>query len=469
MTRCELEDPPLTDAGNGERFARARGRTFRHVGAWGRWLFWDGRRWVPGEERARLEAVEVARAIFGDSPRGKAGDDARKWALKSEMRSRIEAMLALAGVQPGIVAMPEAFDRDPWLLSVENGTLDLGSGELREHRPEDMITKLAPVTYDPAARAPVFEEFLARVLPDAPVRDFVQRAVGYSVTGDISEHVLFFLHGRGSNGKSTLLEAIGRVLGSDYARPAAPGLLLASRHERHPTELADLRGARLVSSIEATKGRAWDEERVKWVTGGDRLKARFMRGDFFGFEPTHKLWVAANDRPRVRGADNGIWRRLRLVPFRVEIPEGERDPHLGEKLAAEAPGILAWAVRGCLARRREGLGAPAAVRQASSDYREEEDRIGSFIEERCFTGERDVLTPIAALYKAYREWADANGERPLTANDFGQALEERGFPRKDEDGKAYRRGRGRDKARRGIRLRPPAEPPFEVVAAEVGS
>ncbi|MEJ7765735.1 MAG: phage/plasmid primase, P4 family, partial [Acidimicrobiales bacterium] len=318
-------------------------------------------------------------------------------------------------------------DAEPWLLNVRNGTLDLRSGRLRPHRAGDLLTKQAAASYHPEAEAPTWSTFLARVLPDLDVRTFVQRSLGYAATGIVAESLLWLAYGGGANGKTTLLGTVEAVLG-DYAAPAAPDLLLAGR-DQHPTALADLKGARLVLTSELDDGRRLAEATAKQLTGGDVIKARVMRGDFFSFAPTHHLWVQTNHRPGVRGTDTGIWRRLRLVPFEVTVPVSEQDPRLGEKLRTEAGGILAWLVQGCLDWQQHGLTEPLAVWHATADYRAEEDSIGTFLTDCCIEQEQATVSA-ADLYDAYRTWADANGERQLNQRRFGQQLTERNLERR---------------------------------------
>ena len=370
-----------------------------------------------------------------------------KHAQRSESAQRIDAMVRLARAKMTIRA--DRLDADPWLFNVSNGTLDLRTQELRPHSPADRLTKLAPVAYDPHATAPSWTGFLERILPSAEIREFVQRAIGYALTGDVGEQVLFFFHGSGANGKSTMLTALQAVLG-DYAMPGAPDLLLAKHGESHPAEVADLQGARLVVCQEIESGRSLAEARVKQLTGGDVIKARFMRQDFFAFKPTHKIIIGANHKPRVRGQDHAIWRRLRLVPFNVTIPPEERDRRLVEKLATEAPGILRWAVEGCAKWQRDGLGAPAEVTQATDEYQEDQDHLGPWLDERCERVAASEFEFSADLYRSYVTWCDANGERPWQQRAFGEGLAERGF-RADRARRDGKRGR----AYFGLRLRAP--------------
>jgi putative DNA primase/helicase len=442
-----------TDTGNAERLVHRHGADLRYCYPWGTWLVYDGRRFTRDDTgEARRRAKEAVRSMYADA--AAIEDDAKrdalvKWARASESADKISAMLKQAQSEPGIPIVPEEMDADPHLLNVLNGTIDLRTGELRPHDRRDRITKLAPVDYDPSAGCPAFLAFLERVLPDEAVRRFLQRFTGHSLTGDTSEQCLCFLHGGGANGKSTLLTVLQAVLG-DYAKQAAPELLTHKAADRHPTELADLFGARLVTSVEVDEGKRLAETLIKQMTGGDRMKARFMRGDFFEWAPTHKLFLAANHRPEVRGTDYAIWRRIHLVPFTVTIPKEERDRRLPARLLAEAPGILAWAIRGCLEWRRDGLGVPAAVEEATSAYRVEQDILATFLAERCILDPRGWVLA-SALFGAYKAWCEECGERWVSQKALGLRLAERGL---SQD----RRGKNRARAWVGLRLRGLDEP-----------
>lgn len=435
---------PLTDAGNAERFVTRYGHRVRYVHGWGRWLLWDESRWANDERgEVRELAIETARRLLADAanePDAKARERTVKHALSAERRDRIMAAVDLASSMAPVAAVPDDLDRDLDVLNVPNGEVDLRTGRLERHEPAHLATKLAPVAYDPAADAPTWRAVLERVLPDPEVRAYVQRAAGYSLTGSVAEQCLFFCYGTGANGKSTFLETLREVLGEgEYAKTAQPDLLLAKKQERHAVELADLRGMRLVSTIEAGEGRAWDEVRVKWLTGGDTISARLMYGNPFSFTPTHKFWIAANHKPRVAGRDLGFWRRVHLVPWTVTIPEAERDPDLRAKLRAELPGILRWAVEGCLEWRRGGLRPPKAVLDATGAYRSAEDVLGAFLDEECM-GKADGKVDQPALFSEYRQWAERTGERPMSARAFGAAIEERGLERERSNGRTWIRG-----------------------------
>ena len=416
-----------TDTGNAERLADRHGANLRYCYPWGSWLVYDGTRWRVDDRGAAVRlAKDTARSIFEEAKEAATDEAAKrlgKWASSSLSEGKLKSMIALAQSEPGVPVLPEDLDAPTDLLNVLNGTIDLRTGELREHRREDLLTKIAPVEYDPGAAAPVWAATLERTLPSEAVRRFFKKLCGYALTGDVSEQLLAVLYGTGANGKSTVLNALLAVLGG-YGMQAAPDLLVAKKGS-HPTELADLFGMRFVASIEVEDGSRLAESLVKQLTGGDRVKARRMRQDFWEFEPTHKVLMAANHKPTVRGTDNAIWRRIRLIPFTETIPPAEQDKQLPDKLRAEAAGILAWAVAGCLEWRREGLQAPEAVREATGAYRAEMDVLGAFLRECCELGP-EYNVAAKDLYGAYKFWCEDNGERPETQRRFGSRLTERG-------------------------------------------
>ena len=416
----------LTDLGNAERFVAHHGENVRYCYPWGNWLAWTGARWERDEGgKVHRLAKEAVRGIYQEA--ASAEDEDRRKALaqhatRSESEAKIRAMLELAKSE--IPVSTGELDADPWLLNCKNGTIDLRTGEIREHRREDLITKLAPVEYNPNADAPTWQATLQRVLPNTEIRTFFKRLCGYALTGDTSEHVLPMLYGTGANGKSTVLNALLETLG-DYGMQAAPDLLVAKRNS-HPTELADLFGMRFVASIEVEDGRRLAESLVKQLTGGDRVKARRMRQDFWEFAPTHKVFMAVNHKPIVRGTDTAIWRRIQLVPFTETIPPAEQDKKLPTKLREEFSGILTWAVEGSLEWQREGLQAPDEVRKATGEYRSEMDVLGAFLKECCHR-DPDVTVGAQDLYRAYQVWCEEGGERAEGKRKFSTQLKERGF------------------------------------------
>jgi putative DNA primase/helicase len=434
-----------TDTGNAERLVAKFGDSFRFIVEWAKWAVWDGRRWKVETSVAMQNFAKLtARGIYREAEKAidpgtsKALAD---WAKRSEARDRRAAMIACAQSEPGVALHFADFDKDPFLLNVKNGTIDLRTGERRDHRREDLITRLVPIDYDATATAPLWETFLAEVLPDAEVRTFVQRFVGYCLTGDVSERILVLLKGSGKNGKSVFLRVCRTVLG-EYATVAAPELLMVKRNDTHPTEIADLYGMRFVVCSEVKAGRAFDEQRIKELTGNEgAIKARRMSEDFWSFVPMFKLAIAANHEPRVHDETDSIWDRVREVPFTVRIPDEKVDKHLFEKLSPELPGILAWAVRGCLEWRKNGLASPAAVKRATEAYRESEDVVGRFIADRCAFDPAFFATT-KALTDAAREWCESNAEREIGRKVLVERLKSQGDAARNgrrgpADGRAY--------------------------------
>lgn len=432
---------PRTDLGNAERLAARHGEDLRYCHPWAKWLVWDGRRWsIDNRAAARRRAKATVRAILAESATIE-DDDRRKehvrWAIASENRARIEAMLALGSSEPDVPILTDEMDRDAWALNCRNGTLDLRTGRLRPHRREDLITKQCPVEYHPVAQCPLWEATLRRIFAenDGIIR-FWQRLCGLILTGSVTEQILPILHGAGANGKSTILNVLLDILGPDYSMKAPPDLLMVKRGEAHPTERADLFGRRLVVAIETGEGSRINEVMVKELTGSDKIRARRMREDFWEFSPTHKILLCTNHRPTVRGTDHAVWRRIRLIPFIVTIPDDQQDKALSEKLAAELPGILAWCVRGCLDWQREGLTPPREVAEATDRYRQDEDVLGAFLAENCLVN-REARTKASLLYERYRAWAEKAGETTKTQRRFGDAMTERGFARTTSNGTWY--------------------------------
>jgi putative DNA primase/helicase len=435
--------PSWTETRMAEEVVKQYGRDIRFCGPWHKWLFWDGIRWRMDHSGhvARIVKKQIRKLHIWAIEKGY-GEAAKVFA-KAEKRSVREAVQALAAVEAEVQIAPEDFDCDLWLLNVRNGTINLKTGRLRAHRREDYCTKLAPVDYDADAKAPNWDRFLLEIFDcKTGLVEFVQRAAGYSLTAAVTDHCFFLLHGTGRNGKTTLVEVLLALLG-DYADAGLDDLLLESHGDRHPTELADLFGRRLVACTETGEGRRLNETRIKKLTGADRIKARRMREDPWSFSPTHKLWLATNHRPAIRGTDIAIWSRVLLLPFTLSFL-GREDKKLPEKLRRELPGILAWAVRGCLDWQRNGLQPPPEVKAATDAYRHAEDRLAAFVADCCVTGPGKQVT-FAELYGAFNAWAKARNEFVPTATAFGLRLTERGF----EPGTF---GRAKSAIRRGIGL-----------------
>lgn len=373
-----------TDVGNAARLLHMAAGRIRYVHAWGKWLVYQQGRWIIDEKNALVTEIakEVPRGLYVLAAKTAATDPGEaklvwKWALSSDTSGAIAAMIRLARGATGILVDHEDLDADPWTLNVANGTIDLRTGHLREHDPAELCTLQAPIAYDPDATAPLWEKCVERWQPDDAVRDYVQLRAGAGATGVPTETVDVD-YGLGGNGKSKFHGAIQHVLGP-YATVPHKSLIVAGRFEQHATVVADLFRKRCAVASETKQAEDLDDESVKNLTGGDRLKGRRMREDSWEFWPTHTLIMFSNHKPTVQGRDEGIWRRLRLVPWQVTIPESERDEHLAAKLQAEAPGILKWIIDGAVRYHREGLNPPAAVRNATDQYRRDEDVIGRFV------------------------------------------------------------------------------------------
>ena len=430
----EAEGFPLTDLGNAERLVARHGDKLRYCGAWKAWLIWRETHWERDEtNQVERYTKETVRSIYAevsivDDPQERKAIS--KHAVKSESEARIKAMISLASSEKTIPIEPSMLDADPWLFNVANGTIDLHTGELRAHRQSDLMTKLAPIVYNPEARLPLWEQFLCGATDSsAELMAFLQRAVGYSLTGSTREEKLFFVHGPSRTGKSTFLDAVKMVLGS-YAAVADFETFLAQHNAGGPRQdIARLAGARFVMSIEVAEGRKLAEGLVKTITGGDEITARFLFGKEFEFRPSFKLWLAANSAPKARTDDDAIWNRIIRIPFDQVVPQEKRDPRV--KLALRdaqiaGPALLAWAVKGCLAWQRDGLRIPQEVIASSEGYRLEVDRLASFMDDCCIL-DPEGWTWSSVLIEEYENWAKTTREkRPLRGKAFGDRLRARG-------------------------------------------
>lgn len=422
----------LTDLGNARRFVIVHGPDLRFCFPWGKWLAWDGQRWkIDDTGEIYRRAKDTIRLIYEEA--AAANDEKQRkqlasHALRSESDSKIKAMLSMAQSEPGIHILPDDLDKNPWALNVASGTIDLKTGFLKPHRREDLITRMAPVQYRPDALCPFWLEHLRKIFQgNVGLISFVQVAAGYSLTGITDERAMFISHGTGANGKSTTHEVIAQMLG-DYAVRTPTESILVKREGGIPNDLAALKGARFVFCSELEEGKRLAESLVKDLTGNDTISARFMRGEWFTFQPSFKLWLATNHKPIIRGTDNAIWSRIRLIPFTVQIPESDRIPRsrMMERLTPELPGILSWAVLGCADWVHYGLGMPDEVKEATEGYRGEMDILGGFINECCVVSENAQGTA-KELYETYVKWAESNGEKSVSQRMFGLRLAERGF------------------------------------------
>lgn len=406
----------------------------RHVAAWGRWMFWNGTVW---REDDRLEHMTRTRAFLRELA---AGLPAKMESAAKKLRQAdtVAKVVGLARSNQAQVATVDQWDADPWLLGTPAGTVDLRTGELRAARPEDYITKTTAVTpAPPGTPAPLWAATLARVTDGNPsLQSYHQRFAGYSLTGITREHTFRFDYGTGANGKTTVDGALQGAMG-DYAMAIPSDMLMVSAGDRHPTEVAMLRGVRLAVGSETEQGKRWAEARIKQLTGGDPIRARFMRQDFFEFTPQFKLIVVGNHRPSLRGVDEAMRRRLHLVPFTVTIPSEERDPELPEKLQSEWPAILRWAIDGCLTWQREGLHPPEIVQAATAEYLDAEDALSLWIEE-CAERDPNAWESSGSLFASWKRWAERAEEFVGSQKRFSNVLQERGFTPKRQAGTGLR-------------------------------
>ena len=432
-----------TDLANARRLVDRHGDDIRWTRERG-WFAWDGIRWQPnarGEVFRR--AKETARSIYSEIPGArhllaegtKAEQAMLRWAQRSQSKDRLKAMVELAESEEGIETSMEAFDADPWLLNVNNGTVDLRTGILRDHIREDYCTRLVPIDFDIDAKCPRWEQALSEWMGDPDMVAYLQRAVGYTLTGNTGEQCLFFTYGSGANGKSVFVETVQRILG-EYGQTARTDSITADRSGGIPNDIAAMAGARMVCMNETEDGQRLKEALVKDMTGGDTMSARFLHREFFDFRPQFKLWIRGNHKLQVRGTDEGIWRRIHLIPFTVRIPAEKRDPGLLEALQGELSGILAWAVFGCLEWQTTGLRPPERVLEAVQEYRVEMDVLGQFIDEKVVV-RRNAQVKASALFSAYRKWCDETGNNAVNQTRFGTAMAERGFNKEKQGTVVY--------------------------------
>ena len=422
--------PEFADEALALNFSKRHAEDLKYVASWGKWLLWDGTRWVIEET---LKAYDMARAICRES----AGDCGDTRIAKSIASAKtVSAVERLAKADRRHAALADQWDVDPWILNTPAGVVDLRAGNVRGHSRSDFCTKMTTAALDDGC--PLWMQFLDRVTDrNGELQGFLQRLAGYSLTGVTTEHALFFLYGTGANGKSVYINTLSGLLG-DYHKTAPMETFIATRNERHPTDLAGLRGARSVTATETEEGRRWAESKIKALTGGDKIAARFMRQDYFEFQPQFKLLIAGNHKPRLGNVDEAIRRRLYLVPFTVTIPEAERDEDLGEKLKSEWPGILQWAIDGCLEWQDVGLSPPNVVRDATDAYLEAEDALMLWIAECCVTGSNSRTTN-AELVESWRNWAEMAGEYVGSQTSFTQRLEAKAFQRyRDKSARGFR-------------------------------
>jgi putative DNA primase/helicase len=440
--------PLFSDEALALNFAERHANDLRFVAKFGQWLRWDGQRWCLDDT---LNTFDLARAMC----REEAARCNKKHESKALASAKtVAAVERLAKADRRIAAKSAQWDAQPWKFNIggfnNGGTIELHTGTENSPERTDYLTQMAACAIAPSGTPhSLWSKFLNRITDNnIELIGFLRRYTGYCLTGVTTEHVFVFAYGTGANGKGTFINTIEKIFG-DYATVADMNTLVASKTERHPTDLAKLRGARLVVAQETQEGRQWDEAKIKTLTGGDIQTARFMRQDFFDFEPTFKLFIVGNHKPRLGNVDEAMRRRLLLVPFIVQIPEVERDPHLQRKLKAEWPAILRWAIDGCIEWQRIGLAPPAIVRDATAEYFAGEDLFGQWIEDDCDAeiGNEWKWEPVGALFDGWSAFALGAKEKPGTKKAFSEQMQARGFVRRTK-------GHAKIRGFAGIRLKP---------------
>jgi putative DNA primase/helicase len=439
-----------TDTGNAKILAELAGCDLRYcpTAKGDSWMVWSGTNWVPDDlKRTHLLAKMVAKVRWIESEQAwedwraakdgiatdadpkeleKAAKKADAWAARSEMSIGVRGTVDMALSEPDMGVLADKWDADPWLFNAQNAAVNLVDGVGRPHRREDYATKVGGAARVFGADCPKWKAFLDSVFDGKKdIISYVQRWCGYCLTGSTKEHIMLILWGGGSNGKSTFVETIRHVMGS-YAVMTRAETLMAKQNQGIPNDIAALASARLVTASETDRGKHLAEGTVKEITGGDTVTARFLNKEFFSFKPMFKLMLTTNNKPTIRGTDNGIWRRIHLLPFTVRFEGDAKDPMLGDKLKEEAAGILEWMIEGCEKWQLHGLLPPEAVTAATETYKKEQDTLAEFIETCCElkTGDGDTK---ADVYKAYVKWAEDAGEHPMKQRTLTTALEERGW------------------------------------------
>lgn len=423
-----VEDKPkrkfkLTEMGNAERIAYEYGHVIKYINDIG-WFIWDGKRWkVDTKKEIERITAKVLRSL------SKSEDEAEsKWSRMCERRNiRMNSIKDLMPLVPGERG---DFDRHKFLFNVENGVVDLKTGKLLQHDRELGLTKITNITFDENAKCPEWLKFLDQIfLGDQALMEYMQRLIGYSLTGDISEQIMMFLVGGGSNGKSTFINTIKDLMG-DYGKQAKSDTFIKKKESGANNDIARLVGSRFVSAIESEEGEKLADSFVKQITGGEPVLARFLRQEFFEFIPEFKVFFTTNHKPIIGGLDEGIWRRVKLIPFNLSLPAHKRDKRLPEKLSLEMPGILNWAIEGCMKWQQDGLKEPKVVAEATGKYKDDMDILAPFLDEVCYVEEREnesIMIEAKELYNVYERWCFNSGERSLGNRSFYRMLETKGF------------------------------------------
>jgi putative DNA primase/helicase len=417
----------LTDLGNAKRFAGILRNEAKF--SLNEWYLWDGKRLKKDKLQAiYLKTEKVLEQIRAEAERETDSDTRKKiWQhmLQLEGRHKLENMIKLTESQPNIAIDPEELDSDIWLFNTENGTIDLKNGMILPHSIDNLMTKMSPVRINAKAEAPTWDRFLKEIMPKEDVRLYLQRAVGSSMTGDITEQILFFLYGTGANGKSTFSNVISKILG-DYGMEMPVDALMAKNYSEHTTFLYDLRGTRFALATEPSEGKRFNEGILKQITGGERIVARRMYENNERFTSNAKLWIMGNHKPKITGTDYAIWRRIHLIPFTITIPPEKRDNNLWLKLEAELSGIFNWCLEGVRMWREQGLNPPATVLNATEEYRMENDVVQDFINDHAIVNPEGFVLH-SALYSRYSKSAAESNERVLSSKAFAAKLRDKGF------------------------------------------
>lgn len=431
----------LTDIGNGQRLVSRFGHEIRYIPQIDKWTVYETGKWKLEDKMqvttmAKAVAKEILVEAYNSSP--KLAQEVSLWATKSQDERRVAAMIKMARSEPEVCTTLDGFDLGLYDLNLLNGTLDLRTGKLRPHNPADLITKQTPIFFDKTADCPKWKKFIHEVmLGNVELVQYLQKVMGYSLTGITTEQVFFIFHGNGSNGKSVFLEIMSELAG-EYGQTTDFSTFLAQTKQGPRDDLACLDGKRFVSGSEIGFGKHLDETVVKQVTGNDKISARHLYGRYFTFTPRFKLFLATNHKPRIRGDENGMWRRVRIIPWEATFRADQVNPNLLDELREELAGILNWAIEGCLKWQSEGLGLPAKVKEAIEEYRQESDHVTQFVTDSCM---KDDNTKIAAseLFRAYVEWCEESSVDPMSQTSFGTRMTGLGFEKK-KVGTYYRMG-----------------------------
>lgn len=432
----------LSDMGNASKLTELHGDKVRYVFDQKCWLLWNGAYWEPApDEKIVALAKDVPTSLAKEAaelPNGPTKKLLGSFALRSESLAKIKAMVELFKSENGVGVSTSDLDQHKFLLPVQNGTVNLRDGKFAPPNPALLVTQVAGTTFDPSASAPRWEQFMLQIMGgDAELVSYLQRAIGYVLTASTAEQCLFFLYGFGANGKSTFLNIVLALMGALGTQAASETLMDKRSGGGTSSDLARLRGKRFVAMSESDDGRHLNEAQVKNLTGGDNVVARELYQSVIHFTPSHKLFLASNHQPVIKSTDHGIWRRIRLVPFKVTIRLADRNPNLEKELREELPGILNWALAGCVEWQKLGMPIPKAVLEATEEYREEMDLVGAWISENCLVSPHGEVSA-ADAYQSFDPWCKENYSISFSKNRFGRLLRERGFEPGMKGGRIYK-------------------------------